>query len=127
MKALILLLFLSGLSFGQYYSTQIDSGDAKTSAFYIQKGFFDMITVTIDTPWTTANLGFERYNSKLGKWCEVRDSSGAIEYTVGALTTPTTIFIQPTHFLHDSLKIVSQVSAVDSVQAQDVTIIYQKR
>lgn len=129
MKWILAFFLISGVCLGQIAdSTHIDASASHTDSLYLGMNY-GLSAVVIDTPWTASNIGFESYNFLLGKWCEVIDKDGNdIEYTVGSITKPTKVVLKATdtYLLGKAIKIVSQVSGTDSVQAAQRSLVFEK-
>lgn len=83
-KLLIALMLLTGLSYAQnnWIASQIDSNATVGASVTIGSDYF-LKSVSVDTPWTTANITFQKYDYSQRQWFTVKDKDGsAITLTI---------------------------------------------
>lgn len=84
MKTFAILILLSGLSFAQnnWVASQVDSAGTVSASITVASDYF-LKSVSVDTPWTTANITFQKYDYSQRQWFAVKDNEGnAITLTI---------------------------------------------
>jgi len=107
MKTLFAILIFSVSVFAQDWVTATIDSNGTTSSV-ITLGYLHPIAVTVDTPWTTANLNVQVYDAKIGAYRTLKgDDGNAIVLTI--TSPPATYRFKPIDAwaISDKFKLVS--------------------
>ena len=120
MKLLVFLLF-TAVSFGQsWFTVQIDSNATASGEINIKSTFIN--SVSVDTPWTTANLTFQKWDDAKNKWFTVKDNSGNI-ITLTITSPPANYALKPV----DAWALKGRIRIISSAaQGDDRVLSYER-
>jgi len=113
MKVLIaVLLFTAGI-FAQYKTVAIDS--ASTYSDSINIGYNRVVSISVGTSWTTANITFQKWDYALGDWYTIKDKDGGT-ITLTITSPPANYGLKPVDswLLTGILRFVSTATQTDT-------------